>query len=203
MSDSPRLTEKEITPDPFVLFDKWYKTHLKFGSAIPDSVSLATASSSGQVSVRTVLLKDYSEKGFTFFTNYKSKKGAQLDSNPNAALLFYWPENGRQVRIEGVVEKISEQESVTYFHSRPRESQISAWASEQSTSVPDRKYLEDRFAFFSEKFSGKEVDKPEYWGGFRIIPSWFEFWQDGEHRLHDRITYTGNNGLWITGRLAP
>lgn len=203
MSDSPRLTEKEITPDPFVLFDNWYKTHLKFGSAIPDSVSLATASSSGQVSVRTVLLKDYSEKGFTFFTNYKSKKGAQLDSNPNAALLFYWPENGRQVRIEGVVEKISEQESVTYFHSRPRESQISAWASEQSTSVPDRKYLEDRFAFFSEKFSGKEVDKPEYWGGFRIIPSWFEFWQDGEHRLHDRITYTGNNGLWITGRLAP
>jgi len=203
MSDSSHLTEKEVASSPFTQFNNWYLTHLESGTSIPDSVSLATASSTGQVSVRTVLLKGYSEKGFTFFTNYLSKKGLQLDSNPNAALLFYWPVSGRQVRIEGVVEKVSEEESVTYFHSRPRESQISAWASEQSTPVPDRKYLEDRFAFFSEKFSGKEIDKPDYWGGFRIIPSWFEFWQDGEHRLHDRITYTGKNGLWITDRLAP
>jgi pyridoxamine 5'-phosphate oxidase len=203
MSDSPVLNEKEAASDPFVQFDRWYKSHLKSGTKIPESVSVATARTDGKVSARTVLLKEYNEKGFVFFTNYLSKKGKQLDSNPNVALLFYWQESDRQVRIEGVAEKVTEEESVSYFHSRPRESQISAWVSEQSTIVPDREYLEKRVAFFREKFFGKEVDKPNHWGGFRVIPDWFEFWQDGDFRLHDRITYTRKNDIWIINRLAP
>lgn len=203
MSDSPFLSEKELALSPFVQFGRWYKNHLEAGIHIPENVSLATASTEGRVSVRTVLLKEYNEEGFVFFTNYKSKKGCQIESNPNVAMLFYWPESGRQVRIEGVAKKVTEEESVLYFHSRQRESQISAWASEQGSTVPGRSYLENRFELFSEKYKGNVVAKPEFWGGFRIIPDWFEFWQDGKHRLHDRISYSRKDNNWLIQRLAP
>src|SRR5450759_5225517 len=173
------FSEKTVDPNPVVQFRIWYEERLKSAIAIPDSVSLATASSDGRVSVRTVLLKDYNDEGFFFYTNYKSRKGLQLSSNPRAALLFYWPESARQVRLEGITEKISEEDSDSYFKTRPRESQLSAWASEQSSVIPDRQHLENRYNYYENLLSGKPVDKPQQWGGFRIIPDWFEFWQEG------------------------
>lgn len=197
------FSEKTVDPNPVVQFRIWYEEHLKSAIAIPDSVSLATASSDGRVSVRTVLLKDYNNEGFFFYTNYKSRKGLQLSSNPRAALLFYWPESARQVRLEGITEKISEEDSDSYFKTRPRESQLSAWASEQSSVIPDRQHLENRYNYYENLLSGKPVDKPQQWGGFRIIPDWFEFWQEGEFRLHDRLTYTKRKDLWSLKRLSP
>jgi pyridoxamine-phosphate oxidase len=197
------FSEKTIDHDPFIQFSNWYGEHLAAGITIPDSVSLGTAFIDGKISVRTILLKDFSNDGFVFYTNYKSKKGLQLTVNPRAALLFYWPESARQVRIEGLVEKISDEDSVRYFHSRPRESQLSARASMQSSVIPDRESLENDFRLQSEKYTGKVVDKPETWGGYRLIPDWFEFWQEGQHRLHDRLTYTKKEDSWIIERLAP
>lgn len=197
------LSEKTIAADPFVQFDIWYKEHSAAGIAIPESVSLATASTDGSVSVRTVLLKGYDEGGFVFFTNYNSRKAKQISSNKHAALLFYWPEAGRQVRIEGITEKLSEEESTSYHRTRPRESQLSAWASKQSSVIPDRQYLEDQYNLYKSRFYRKPVEKPGYWGGFRIIPRWFEFWQNGKYRLHDRISYSLKNNIWVIERLAP
>ena len=157
----------------------------------------------GRVSARTVLLKDYSDKGFVFFTNYGSRKGHQLSDNKRAALLFYWPESGRQIRIEGITEKVSEEESVEYFATRPKESQLSAWASEQSRVISNRMYLDERYDFYKEKYRDRTVDKPPHWGGFRLMPEWFEFWQNGEFRLHDRLTYTKTKERWTISRLAP
>jgi pyridoxamine 5'-phosphate oxidase len=203
MNSNNELSEKTVDSDPFTQFNIWYKSHLASGIEIPETVSLGTASTNGHVSVRTVLLKGFSESGFLFFTNYKSKKGDQLLSNPNAALLFYWAESGRQVRIEGITEKVSEKDSEDYFKTRPKESQLSAWASEQSQTIPDRQYLEKRFLFYKTHYNESQIEKPPHWGGFRLIPQWFEFWQNGEFRLHDRITYTRKNNLWIIERLAP
>jgi pyridoxamine 5'-phosphate oxidase len=169
----------------------------------PSSVSLGTAAPDGTVSVRTVLLKEHGERGFVFFTNYTSRKALQLELNNKTALLFYWPDSGRQVRIEGKAEKISDDASNEYFRSRPRESRLSAWASNQSSVIPDREYLEKRFKYFETKFKEHNVEKPPFWGGYRIIPEWFEFWQNGQFRLHDRISYTLSNGTWIIERLAP
>jgi len=197
------LSEESINKNPFIQFDIWYKEHLSSGVDIPDAVSLGTSTADGKVSVRTVLLKNYNENGFTFFTNYNSKKGIQLTYNPNIALLFYWHEAGRQVRIEGVVEKLRAEESDLYFSTRPRESQISAWASKQSSIVPGRHHLEERHDYYNKLFSERSVDRPPHWGGFRITPSWFEFWQNDERRLHDRITYTKSSNIWIIERLAP
>ena len=197
------LSEETAERNPFVQFTKWYNEHLDAGIAIPETVSLATVSAYGKVSLRTVLLKGYDEKGFIFFTNYNSKKGVQLSENNSAALLFYWPESGRQVRIEGIAEKVSDKDSASYFSTRPRESQISAWASEQSSIIPDRKFLEERYDFYNTKFEGREVAKPPYWGGFLIIPDFFEFWCDREFRLHDRIIYNRTGDVWIMKRLAP
>lgn len=195
----------EMTADlnPFVQFKTWYDERLISGIAIPDSVSLGTASAEGRVSVRTVLLKDYDDTGFVFFTNYRSRKGVQLSLNPRAALLFYWPESGRQVRIEGLTEKVSKEDSESYFKTRPRESQLSARASEQSSVIPNRQYLENQYNYYKNMFSGKPVDKPLHWGGFRLIPEWFEFWQNRDFRLHDRLTYTKRKDLWVIERLAP
>ncbi|MCI0523265.1 MAG: pyridoxamine 5'-phosphate oxidase [Bacteroidales bacterium] len=189
--------------DPFTQFARWYSERAARGTAYPDSFSLGTADSSGSVSVRTVLLKEYGPEGFVFFTNYESRKGYQLSQNPAAAMLFYWPESSRQVRIEGIVSRIPENESLNYFMSRPRESQIGAWASNQSTTIPGRSFLEKRFAEFEEKFRGKDIPKPPYWGGYRIIPSWFEFWQEGEHRLHHRTVFRLEKGKWTRYTLAP
>lgn len=203
MDENRILTENTVDPDPFKQFKKWYEEHLKTCVAYPDGVSLGTASADGVVSVTTLLLKDYSEAGFLFFTNYNSKKGKQLSQNPKAAMLFYWPESVRQVRIEGAVEKVSEEESAAYFKTRPRESQIGAWASEQSKVIPDRGYLEKRVEFYNNKFSENPVQKPSHWGGFRLVPNQIEFWQEGEFRLHDRILYTRKANSWHIERLAP
>ncbi len=203
MKNNKVLSELTVNPDPFLQFREWYNEHLEAGIAIPDTVSLGTVSSSGRVSVRTVLLKGYDENGFVFFTNYNSKKGLQLTEQPAAALLFYWPESGRQVRIEGITERVSEKESIAYFITRPRESQISAWASEQSSVIPDRACLEEKHAYFKTRFENREVEKPPHWGGFRLRPDFFEFWSDGAFRLHDRIAYTRSGQSWLIQRLSP
>jgi pyridoxamine 5'-phosphate oxidase len=153
--------------------------------------------------VRTVLLKSYDENGFVFYTNYNSRKAMQLSTNPKAALLFYWPGSGRQIRIEGTTKLLSDSDSESYFSSRPRESQIGAWASEQSAVIPDRKHLEQRYELYKNLFENKPVSRPPHWGGYRLDPAWFEFWQNREFRLHDRITYTRKKDLWIIERLAP
>jgi len=203
MSETEPLSEADFENNPFEQFNKWYSLRNTASIAIPDSVSLGTASSEGRVSVRTVLLKGYDNRGFVFFTNYKSRKSVDLITNPMAALLFYWPECGLQIRIEGRVEKTTEEESEIYFASRPWESQVSAWASEQSSVIPDRKYLDHSFEYFKSLFAGQSVDKPPCWGGFRLLPDWFEFWQDGGFRLHDRIAYRKTDDIWFMERLAP
>lgn len=202
MSSSEYISESRVADNPVVQFDLWYRQHLSEGSGITDSVFLGTASTDGKVSVRTVLLKDYGEEGFTFFSNYNSRKGIQLEFNSNAALLFYWPEKNRQVRIEGSAGKIPEALSDAYFKTRPRDSQLAAWASEQSVDIPDREYLEKRFIHYKGLYSGP-VPRPEHWGGYRIVPRWYEFWEDRDNRLHDRITYTKKDSVWLISRLAP
>jgi len=197
------LYEQSLEKDPFILFDNWFRKRMSSDLLYPGAFSLGTASADGRVSVRTVLLKGFDDRGFIFFTSYNSHKGKQLDQNPSAAMLFYWPELSRQVRIEGSVEKISREESQAYFDSRPRESRIGAWASNQGKKIPDREYLEKKFTEYADKFSGKPVPKPPYWGGYRIIPTRFEFWNEGKHRLHDRIVYTPYGDKWRIARLSP
>ena len=203
MANYRSLLENEIDPDPYIQFEIWYKERLNSGTEAPDAVSLGTATPSGKVSVRTVLLKEFDEKGFVFYTNYNSRKASQLLSNHRAALLFYWPESGRQVRIEGVTIRVSEEESDDYFKTRPRESQISSWASDQSSIIPGRHYIEKQFESFKSIFAEKNVPRPEHWGGFRLIPTWFEFWQEREFRMHDRLTYVKRDNRWVIERLAP
>jgi pyridoxamine 5'-phosphate oxidase len=203
MTLSNDFSEKTIDPDPFVQFKSWYSEHLRFGIAIPGAVTLATSNKDGKVSARTVLLKGYNKKGFIIYTNYNSKKGCQLLSNPQAALLFYWPESGRQIRIEGITEKVADKDSESYFKTRPRESQLSTWASEQSKVIPGRQYLENRYDFYKDRYSDKPVERPLNWGGFLLSPIWFEFWQEREFRLHDRLVYTKRKNLWVIERLAP
>jgi pyridoxamine 5'-phosphate oxidase len=203
MAKSKFLSEHSVYKDPFLQFDNWYREHLLDGNNYPESFSLGTASASGTVSVRMVLLKEYDNHGFVFFTNYKSKKGMQLSENPKVAMLFYWPESGRQIRVEGRAEKISENESEKYFSSRPRQSRIGAWASNQSTTIQSRDFLNEQMSLFTGRFKGKQIPKPAYWGGFRIIPEMFEFWQEGKFRLHDRIIYVHGKKGWRIKRLAP
>jgi len=203
MSLTDSLSETNISKNPFLQFKIWFDERIGSYNGELNAASLATASTEGKVSVRTVLIKEYDEKGFVFYTNYNSKKGVQLNTNPAAALLFYWPESGRQIRIEGSVERVPADVSDRYFHMRPHGSQVAAVASDQSSVIPDRKFLEELYAFHSERFAGKRVDRPAHWGGYLLTPSWFEFWQEGEHRLHDRISYTRMADGWRIERLAP
>jgi pyridoxamine 5'-phosphate oxidase len=203
MAGKGEFSEVTVEHDPFMQFGNWYEEHLSSVTKVPESMYLGTSSTEGKVSVRTVLLKEFNETGFVFFTNYNSKKGSQLSSNPRASLLFHWPESDRQIRIEGITEKLSQVESENYFRTRPKESQLSTWASQQSSIIPDREYLENKFMFYKSMYHNKPVPKPGYWGGFRLIPDWFEFWQNGEYRLHDRITYSRKGEDWIIERLSP
>jgi pyridoxamine 5'-phosphate oxidase len=196
------LTKLTVDKNPFKQFAEWYDVILKSGLKEPTAMTLATASRQGIPSARTVLLKGYDESGFIFFTNYESSKGKNLIENPAAELLFYWQEPVRQVRVSGKVEKTSREESENYFRTRPYESQVGAWASNQSEIIPDREFLEKKFAEFKEKF-GRDVPLPPFWGGFRLIPEQFEFWQGRKNRLHDRICYRKKNGEWEIVRLAP
>jgi len=199
------ITKASVDPNPFRQFENWSQDVRAAGVSEQDTISmtLATATRFGLPSARIVLLKSFDERGFVFFTNYNSRKGIELEENARACLLFYWPALWRQVRIEGTVERVSEEESEQYFHSRPLGSKIGAWASEQSTAIADREVLEKRFEEFSWKF-GDNVPRPPHWGGYRVKPSVIEFWQGQDNRLHDRLRYTvQDDGAWLIERLAP
>lgn len=197
------MSESEMDKNPFNQFEIWFEEYLKLNPIEPNAVVLATSNKDAKTSARVVLFRDFGERGIVFYTNYKSRKGDDLNSNPSASLLFYWAELERQIRINGTVEKISRKESEEYFHSRPRESQIGAWVSKQSTIIPDREFLEKKFKKYEKKFSGEEIPLPDYWGGYRVVPNYFEFWQGRENRLHDRIAYKKENQTWKIFRLSP
>ncbi len=194
----------ELDPDPVKQFSRWYDEAAADGIATPNAMSLATASRDGVPTIRTVLLKLYDEQGFVFFTNYGSTKAKQIEENPNAALLFPWISQGRQVKITGAVERVSTAESLSYFLSRPRGSQIGAWASNQSSMISSRSVLEKGFSQMMEKFKNREVPLPDFWGGYRVKPRVFEYWQGRSNRLHDRFQYHPNEtGGWTIHRVSP
>lgn len=200
----PPLLIEELESDPIVQFEKWFREAWDENYPMPHAMSLATASAEGLPTVRTVLLKGYDSNGFVFFTNYGSRKAKQISNNPQAALLFPWVRLGRQVTVAGRVEKISKSESVQYFLSRPRGSQLSAWASAQSTVISSRAILESAFATVKRRFAEGEVPLPDFWGGYRVDPDSIEFWQNRKDRLHDRFLYNrGENGAWRIDRLTP
>ena len=200
----PPLLIEELESDPIVQFEKWFREAWDENYPMPHAMSLATASAEGLPTVRTVLLKGYDSNGFVFFTNYGSRKAKQISNNPQAALLFPWVRLGRQVTVAGRVEKISKSESVQYFLSRPRGSQLSAWASAQSTVISSCAILESAFATVKRRFADGEVPLPDFWGGYRVDPDSIEFWQNRKDRLHDRFLYNrGENGAWRIDRLTP
>ena len=198
------LRRANLDPDPVKQFGIWFTAALEAGIADVNAMSIATATSDGKPTVRIVLLKSFDADGFVFFTNYDSEKGRQLEANSRAALAFYWVEVARQIRIEGVVEKTSREESARYFHSRPVGSQLSAWVSRQSKVVDGRRVLDARLAEMTERFEGKEIPLPPHWGGYRAKPTKIEFWQGRPNRLHDRFRYIKQKkGTWLIERLAP
>ena len=204
MTVDPRersLDETAVDPDPLRQFAAWFEEAGAAGVRAPEAMALATATSDGRPSVRMVLLKGFDERGFVFFTGYESRKGAELAANPRAALLFHWDALGRQVRIEGTVERVSKAESDAYFRSRPRGAQISATVSPQSRVVESRASLEALAAELEAR--GDELPRPPNWGGFRVCPETYELWQHRANRLHDRLRYRRNGGGWTIERLAP
>jgi len=197
------LDEQTINPDPIKQFQIWFNDAITAKLPLPEAMTLATATPDGKPSARMVLLKQVDHDGFVFFTNYRSAKAEQLDANPYAALVFYWSQLDRQVRVEGSVVRTSEQESRDYFKTRPRESQIGAWASAQSQAISGRDVLERRAQELEDLYAGREVDCPEYWGGYRLRPERIEFWKSRIGRLHDRILYQRDPSGWSITRLAP
>ncbi len=202
--DPPPLAEADVDRDPLVQFAAWFGEERQAGHDMPEAAAVSTATADGAPSSRMVLVKDFDPGGFVFFTNYDSRKGRELTENPQAALLFYWPRLQRQVRIEGAVRRVSREETERYVRSRPRGSQLSALASPQSHVVESRDALERRVAAMSARYDGVELPMPPGWGGFRIEPISFEFWQHRADRLHDRIRYIPvDGGGWRIDRLAP
>ena len=198
------LDIKDLNPNPFLQFELWFKQAMEAKLIEPNAFSLATVGTDMMPSIRTVLLKIFDEKGFVFFTNYKSNKAKQIEQNPKAAALFAWLELERQVKVEGNIEKISTTESLKYFLSRPKGSQIGAWVSHQSQVISSRSLLEQKFDEIRRKFVKGEVPFPDFWGGYIIKPVKIEFWQGGQDRLHDRFVYElQNDNAWTISRLAP
>ncbi len=201
--DRGMLLEEQAGSDPVALFHLWMEAAVQSGNPEPTAMNLATADSSGRPSSRTVLLKEAGTEGFVFFSNYSSRKGSQLAENPHAALAFFWPELDRQVRVEGKVSRIAGEASDQYFFSRPRASQIGAWVSPQSETIPGRSFLEDRMKALEAQFADTTVPRPPHWGGYLLQPDMIEFWQGRPGRMHDRLRYRLENGQWVRERLAP
>jgi pyridoxamine 5'-phosphate oxidase len=197
------LNEADVRTNPIEQFSVWMDDAVKANCTEPTAMVLATSTFEGKPSARVLLLKDFNESGFVFFTNYESKKSKQILQNPYGAMVFYWSELERQVRIEGSIKKVSEKKSDEYFNTRPEKSKIGAWASPQSQVIASRKYLESLKSDFQEEFAGKTILRPPNWGGYILYPTLIEFWQGRPNRLHDRIQYSLQNSEWIIERLAP
>jgi pyridoxamine 5'-phosphate oxidase len=197
------LREQDMDSDPIRQFDAWFQQALAANLTDANAMTLATASPNGRPSARVVLLKDFDEHGFVFFTNYESRKGRELSENPYAALVFYWAEMERQVRIEGITEQVTREESDAYFQTRPEMSRLGAWASHQSQVIPDREVLEEKVRELNEVYKEGDIPLPPHWGGYRLIPDRIEFWQGRASRLHDRILYVHQGEKWMLQRLSP
>lgn len=197
------LTERELAKDPFRQFEKWFQEATGAKVPEPNAMVLSTATKEGRVSSRMLLLKGLDGRGFVFFSNYEGRKGRELAENARASLLFPWLPMERQVIVEGTVTKITREESDAYFHSRPRPSQLSAWASPQSTIISGRSVLEEAMKSLEKKYAGQEVPVPQHWGGYRLSPEIIEFWQGRRSRLHDRLRYRRDKDGWTIERLAP
>ncbi len=200
-----QLLEQDLDPNPFAQFGRWFGDARAAQQSLPEAMTLATATTDGAVSARVVLLKSFDEHGFVFFTNYNSPKGAQLHENPRAALVFWWPPLERQVRIEGAVCRVTEQESDDYWATRPRGSQLGAWASEQSRVLAGRGDLDKRFEELAVTYAAdRPIPRPPHWGGYRVIPTLLEFWQGRADRMHDRFCYRLRDAKdWVIERLSP
>jgi pyridoxamine 5'-phosphate oxidase len=199
-----QLLESDLDPNPFVQFERWFDDAKRAQPQMPEAMTLATADAEGAVSARVVLLKSFDARGFVFFTNYNSRKSCQLRENPRAALVFYWPAVERQVRVEGAVVKTTEEESDAYFSTRPRGSQLGAWASEQSRVIAGRGDLDERFRQMDSTYRDLPIPRPPHWGGYRLIPITIEFWQGRADRLHDRFAYRLREAKdWVIERMAP
>jgi pyridoxamine 5'-phosphate oxidase len=197
------LRRRDLDPDPIVQFNRWLAEAVESRLKDPNAMSLATVNAAGQPSARIVLLKGLGAGGFLFFTNYGSRKAADLEANLRAGLNFFWPELERQVAIEGVVQKASREEAASYFHTRPVGSQLGAWASRQSQIVPSREWLEQKLDAAAAEYAGREVPLPEFWGGYWLVPASIEFWQGGPSRIHDRLRYLREGSGWRIDRLSP
>ena len=197
------LDDADVDPDPFRQFARWFDEAVGVQVPEPNAMTLATVDAQGRPSARIVLLKAVDGRGLTFYTNYESRKGRELPPDARAALLFFWAELQRQVRIEGTVEKVDQATADEYWVSRPRLSRIGAWASQQSEPLRDRAALEARFAQADARYPGDSIPRPPHWGGYRLVPEAFEFWQGRASRLHDRMTYQREGANWRIGRLAP
>ena len=198
-----RLDEADADPDPFRQFEHWFQDAVRAEVPEPNAMTLATATPGGIPSARIVLLKGFDERGFTFYTDYRSRKASEIAGNPSVALVFYWHDVERQVRISGRAARVDPGESEEYFRSRPVGSQHGAWTSQQSSVIPSRAVLEQRFAAVAARFAGVEVPLPAHWGGYRVAPDVIEFWQGRESRLHDRLRYVLQAGHWRIERLSP
>ncbi len=198
------LKESDVHPDPVEQFRRWFDEALAANLYEPNAMTLATATPNGRPSARVVLLKGYDERGFVFYTNREGRKGRELEENPHCALVFYWGELERQVRIEGRAFRVSEEDSDAYYRSRPRGSRLGAWVSAQSRPVEDRGALEKRLRELEAEYEGREIPRPPFWGGYRVEPEEIEFWQGRENRLHDRLLYRrSDEGGWRMERLQP
>jgi pyridoxamine 5'-phosphate oxidase len=200
------LTEADALADPLALFGEWLQVAVASGLREPNAMTLATSTPDGRPAARIVLLKSYDSQGFVFFTNYASRKGRELADNPQAALVFWWGDLERQVRVEGTVQKVSAEESDAYYHSRPLGARLGAWVSAQSSEIGGRSVLEERLAELTQQHPGKGEPpplRPPFWGGYRLTPQAIEFWQGGVHRLHDRLLYRRTEGAWELVRLSP
>lgn len=197
------LNESDVDADPLVQFHRWFDEAVRAEVNEPNAMCLATATPDAYPSARVVLLKGADDRGFVFYTDYRSRKGQELADNPHAALCFFWPELERQVRVDGAVQRVSRVESDEYFQSRPLPSRVGAWTSRQSAVLASREVLEQELAANIERFGGGPVSLPDHWGGYRVVPDAVEFWQGRESRLHDRLLFSRESGVWVRRRLSP